>query len=163
MAYLETIPELAPLYAGADYVEEKTIEGKADLRRFVAGIMAKPAWLRALYAIRKALVRPFGIRQAHVTDAPLRPEDVSFTPGDKCRGFIVGCGRENQFLTLYADDPHLKAHIVVAAIPLPLGGNRFHVGTVVHYNNRFGPIYFRLILPFHHLVVEAMMRKGARA
>lgn len=163
MGYLETIPELAPLYAGADYVEEKTIEGSADLRRFIAGMMQRPAWLGALFTLRKILVRPFGIRQERVEGDELRPEDVPFTPGDKCRGFTVGCGREDQYLTLYADDPHLKAHIVVAAVPLPLGGNRFHVGTIVHFNNWLGPIYFSLILPFHHLVVESMLRKGAKA
>jgi len=163
MAYLQTIPELAPLYAGADYVEEKAIEGRADLRRFMAGIMRKPGWLRALYVLRKILVRPFGIRQENMGGDELRPEDVSFTPGDKCGAFTVTCGREDEFLAMHIDDRHLSARIVVAAVPLPHGGNRFHVGTIVHYNNRFGPIYFNLIIPFHHLVVEAMMRKGAEA
>ncbi|MDD3310686.1 DUF2867 domain-containing protein [Pseudodesulfovibrio sp.] len=163
MGYLETVPELAPLYAGADYVEEKTIEGSADLRRFIAGMMRRPTWLGALFTLRKILVRPFGIRQERVEGDGLRPEDVPFAPGEKCRGFTVTCGREGEHLAMHIDDPHLKAQVIVAAVPLPLGGNRFHVATIVHYNNRLGPIYFSIILPFHHLVVESMMRKGAKA
>jgi hypothetical protein len=162
MGFLEQIPELAPLYEGADYVEEKTIEGTASLEGFIVGMMRKPYWLRLLYALRKVLVRPFGIRQDSLGDE-LRPEDISYTAGDKCRVFTVTCGREDEYLALHINDPHLKGQVIMAAVPLPTGGNRFHVGTIVHFNNRLGPVYFRLILPFHHLVVGAMLRQGANA
>ncbi|MEF2230525.1 MAG: DUF2867 domain-containing protein [Pseudodesulfovibrio sp.] len=160
MGYLETIPELVPLYEGADYVEEKTIEGNVDLRAFIVGMMRKPGWLRMLYALRKVLVRPFGIRQESSLGDELRPEDISYTPNDKCRAFTVTCGREGEYLALHIDDPHLKGQLITAAVPLPDGRTRFHVGTVVHFNNRFGPVYFALILPFHHLVAARMMRAG---
>ena len=163
MGYLERIPELAPLYEGADYIEEKTIEGTASLRGFIVGMMRKPSWIRLLYSLRKILVRPFGIRQEPSLGEELKPEDISFTSGDKCRVFNVTCGKEDEYLAMHIDDPHLKGQVIMAAVPLPTGGNRFHVGTVVHFNNRFGPIYFRLILPLHHLVVDAMMRQGADA
>ena len=163
MGYLETIPELAPLYEGADYIEEKTIEGSSDLRGFVVGMMRKPGWLRLLYTIRKVLVRPFGIPQDPDLGGELKPDDISFVPGDKCRAFTVTCGCEDEYLALHIDDPHLRGQVIMAAVPLPTGGNRFHVGTIVHFNNRLGPIYFKLILPFHHLVVESMLRAGANA
>jgi hypothetical protein len=38
---------------------------------------------------------------------------------------------------------------------------RFHVVTIVHYNNLAGPVYFNVIRPFHHLVVKQMARRGA--
>ncbi|MEF2231301.1 MAG: DUF2867 domain-containing protein [Pseudodesulfovibrio sp.] len=160
MGYLETIPELAPLYEGADYVEEKTIEGSTDLRKFIVGMMRKPGWLRLLYALRKVLVRPFGIHQASDLGGELEPDDISFTPGDRCRAFTVTCGREGEYLALHIDDPHLKGQVIMAAVPLPDGRTRFHVGTIVHFNNRLGPIYFTLILPFHHLVAASMLRQG---
>ena len=163
MGYLEKIAELAPLYEGADYIEEKTIKGDAGLEEFIVGMMRKPSWLRLLYSLRKILVRPFGIRQEPSLEEELRPEDISYTPGDKCGVFNVTCGREGEYLAMHIDDPHLKGQVIMAAVPLPTGGKRFHVGTIVHFHNRFGPIYFRLILPFHHLVVGAMMRQGANA
>ncbi len=32
------------------------------------------------------------------------------------------------------------------------------ISTLVHYNNLFGKVYMTIVMPFHRLVVKAMMR-----
>ena len=61
------------------------------------------------------------------------------------------------------DDKHLRAALGVVQEPAAEGRRRLRVFTIVHYKNWAGPLYFNLIRPFHHMVVTAMMRAGARA
>lgn len=161
--YLHNIKELSPLFEGADYTDSKTIEGNVDLRQFLVGLISfTPGWVKLLYAIRAAFVRLLGLRQEHFTCRLVSPEEISFTPGDSLGFFTVTHGKDNEHIAAVAKDKHLDAHIVVAAAPLPQGGNRFYVGTIVHYNNWSGPLYFNIIRPFHHLVMRRMMLAGIR-
>ena len=159
--FLKSIPDLAPLFEGADHVDVKVIEGDVGLRHFVAGLIGyTPGWLKALYAVRAGFVRLLGLRQEHVERSPMTPETVSFTPGDPCAFFTVTHGREDDYLAADATDKHLDARLLIAAEPLSDGRNRFHVGTIVFYKHWTGPVYFTIIKPFHHLVVWLMMRSG---
>ncbi len=141
----------------------KTIEGEVDLRHFLAGLFNySPGWLKFLYTIRAGFVRLFGMRQEENQFSDISPEDISFTPGEPCAFFTVTHGKDNEYLAAKIQDKHLDAHLLIAAVPLPSGGNRFHVGTIVHYNHWTGPVYFTVIKPFHHLVVRLMMRAGVK-
>lgn len=161
--YFETIPEMAALFEGADHVDVKTIEGRLGLRQFIAGLLGyMPGWLKALYGIRAVLVRLLGMRQENIDSTPLGPDDISFSPGDPCAFFTVTHGKENEYLAAEVRDKHLDARLLIAAVPLPDGRTRFHVATVVIYNRWTGPVYFALVKPFHHLVVDQMMRSSVR-
>ena len=163
MGYLENIPELAPLFEGADHVDVKTIDGDMGLRRFVAGLFGyTPGWLKALYAVRAVFVRLLGMRQENVDHPPMTTEEVSFTPGDPCSFFTVTHGREDEYLAAEIRDKHLKARLLIATEPLGGGRNRFHVGTIVFYRHWTGPVYFTVVKPFHHLVVWLMMRAAIK-
>jgi hypothetical protein len=37
-------------------------------------------------------------------------------------------------------------------------GSRLVVSTLVHSNNRFGPVYFAVVQPFHQLLMRLMLR-----
>lgn len=161
--FLRSIPDFAPLFEGADHVDIKTIEGNTDLRHFISGLVGyTPGWLKALYAIRAGFIRLLGMRQEAMDIAPMSPETVSFTPGNPCAFFTVTHGKENEYLAAEIKDKHLNTTLLIAAVPLPDGRNRFYVGTIVFYNNPTGPVYFTLIKPFHHLVVRLMMRAGIK-
>jgi uncharacterized protein DUF2867 len=165
MRIVDTIPELADTLSGADHIDVKTAESEASLREFVAGALSsRSAWARALFRARAVLARMLRLREPDVAPAgTLRPEDLSFTPGDKISFFTVAAAAEDRYVVLEAADNHLTGWLVIATSPSGARRARFEVATVVTYHRRTGPLYFNLIRPFHHLMVSGMTRAGARS
>lgn len=155
---------LAPLLDGADVLDHKTATGRATLREFLARMVwHQPWWMTALYGVRAVFVRLLGMRQRGVPHPPrFAPEEVPFTPGQAAYFFTVRAAEEDRFWLADVRDKHLDAGLAVIAEPLEDGRTRFHVVTVVHYNDWRGPLYLTAIWPFHHLVVGSMMRAGVR-
>jgi hypothetical protein len=162
---IHTLAVAQPLLANAHHIDEKTIEGRVTLREFLAGTLSYyPGWIRLLYVVRAGFVRLLGMKQENMSSAPrLRPEDIAFTPGAQATFFTVEAAQEDAYWIAFARDSHLTAYLMVNVEALGDGLNRFHVTTVVHYHNWAGPIYFNVIRPFHHVVVQSMMRAGVRA
>jgi hypothetical protein len=154
------VDEIARLLRGADHVDVKQVEGKVTLREFLAGLTAyDPAWIRFLYQVRAGFVRVLGMKQPRIPPAPsLTPAQVPMKPGAKLSIFTVHAAKEDRFWAGHIVDEHLTAFIGVIAEPLEGPINRFHLFTIVHYNNWKGPVYFNVIRPFHHLVVWRMAR-----
>lgn len=164
-AYIDQIPEIAPLLEGADHVDIKVVEGAVTLRQFVAALFAyQPGWITLLYRVRAVFVRLLGMRQKGVPrPMKMRPEDVPMTPGDPAAFFTVVAAQEDRYLFAEATEQHLTAKLGVVVEPLNHERRRFYVVTVVHYHKWTGPVYFNFIRPFHHIVVRQMARAGARA
>lgn len=162
---IHTLAAAQPLLANAHHIDEKTIEGRVTLREFLAGMLSYyPGWIRFLYHVRAGFVRLLGMRQEKMPAMPhLRPEDIVFTPGVRETIFTVEAAQEDAYWIAFARDSHLTAYLSVSVEALEDGRNRFHVTTVVHYHNWAGPVYFNVIRPFHHVVVQSMMRAGVRA
>jgi hypothetical protein len=162
MSYLLQLQEVKWLNNSADHFDAKTIEGQVSLRQFIAGMLSYyPAWIKALYSIRWLFVRFLGMKQGNFSKTPhLYPEDIPFEAGKWATFFQVEAAQEENFWIASASDKHLSAYIIVAAETLPNQQKRFHVGTIVHYKNWAGPVYFNVIRPFHHLVVSSMMKAG---
>jgi hypothetical protein len=148
----------------ADHIDVKAIEGDVSLRQFIAGMLNySPAWIRALYGIRWGFVRLLGMKQEGVPDSMgMRPEDVPMTAGQKAGFFTVDAAADSHYYLVSASESHLTAWLGVVMEPLTDGRSRFHVITIVHYNNAAGPVYFNVIRPFHHLVVARMMKAGIK-
>jgi hypothetical protein len=158
------IDAIAPLLRGADHVDVKRVEGEVTLRAFLAGLTAHdPAWIRFLYGVRAGFVRVLGMTQPPIPAAPrLTPAQVPMSPGAKLSVFTVYAAQEDRFWAGQIVDEHLTAFIGVVVEPLEGPINRFHLFTVVRYNNWKGPVYFNVIRPFHHLVVRSMARAAVR-
>lgn len=158
--YVKDVKVIAELMEGADHVDVKIIEGEVSLREFLAGLFSyMPGWLRFLYGVRWGFVRLLGMKQEGLPQAvQVRPEDISFVPGEKASFFAVTVAEEERFWVSDATEAHLVAYLGVVVERLPAGTNRFHFITIVHYRNWAGPIYFNVIRPFHHLVVRQMMK-----
>lgn len=162
MSYLQNIESVQSLLHDNDHFDVKTIEGNVSLREFIAGMFTyHPAWIKALYTIRFFFVRLLGMTQETMPAPHLTPETIPFTKGEWATFFQVHDAEENSYWIATASDKHLDAYIIVASEALENGKIRFHVGTIVHYNNPAGPIYFNVIRPFHHIVVSRMMKAGA--
>ncbi len=162
MSYMTSLEPVQSLLHGADHFDEKIVEGEVNLREFLAGFLSYyPRWIQALYVIRAGFVRLLGMRQKGLPKLPdLHPEDVSFQPGKQETIFKVQAAHEDEYWIADASDKHLTASLIVAVEPLNGSRNRFYIGTVVHYHNWAGPLYFNVIRPFHHIVVKAMARAG---
>ena len=153
-------------FQNADHTDIKTIEGEVSLRHFISAMLSYyPWWILFLYRVRAFLVSVLGlVKHEKPNVLPfIRPEDVSFTPGENASFFIVKSAKENAYwISETPKDKHLKAFFDVVAETISDQVTKFHVFTSVNYIHWTGTIYFNIIRPFHHLVVSSMMRYGIR-
>lgn len=164
MTKIQSYKELEVYFQNADHTDIKTIEGEISLRHFISAMLSYyPWWILFLYRIRAFLVSVLGLVKHETPDVlpSIRPEDLSFTPGENASFFIVTLAKENVYwISETPEDKHLKAFFGVVAEAMSNQVTRFHVFTSVKYIHWTGPIYFTIIRPFHHLVVSSMMRYG---
>ncbi len=145
--------DTAALLTGAQFSDafSITVGGAAfDARRAAERMLGRsPRWIRALMALRDCLVTPFGLKTAPAAathaDAIERGPVLSDTPNRLVAGF---------------DDSHLDFRVVVDVAGSG-DGQRVTATTLVLTHNRLGRAYLALILPFHRLVVRAMLRQVA--
>jgi hypothetical protein len=155
-----TLHELDDLIPVMDEIDVKTAHGDVTLREFVAGALShSPLWVKGLFAIRIAVATVLRLETATVPDSrKLRPETVSFTPGEKDAFFTVMRGEEDHYLLLKISDNHLIGYL--AFITDNERPAKFQVVTLVQYLRPAGRFYYNLIRPFHHLVMLSLCRAG---
>lgn len=158
--------ELEKFFKDMDHIDIKTIDGKTDLRSFIAAIISYyPWWIRLLYQVRKIMVSILGLEKHKIpSQAPkIKPEDISFKPGENESFFIVRKAKEDIYMVAETPkDKHLQAFLGVVAERQTDTLTRFYVFTTVKYLHWTGPVYFNLIRPFHHFVVWRMMKAGVK-
>jgi hypothetical protein len=163
MTYLTNIPAVQKLLKNADHYDEKVVEGDVTLHQFIAGCLTYyPTWIKALYGVRAGFVRLLGMKQEKMPVPRLTAATVPFEAGKMATFFKVEDSTSETLWIASATDTHLTAYLVIAAEPLSEQKNRFYVGTIVHYHKWTGPVYFNVIRPFHHIVVQSMMNAGVR-
>ncbi len=155
-----TVREIKPaadidaLLAGAQFTDAFCIEvadRDLDARRAAERMMARqPRWAEALLSLRNLVVTPLGLKTSGAS--PGAPRDmigifpvVSETPDRLVAGF---------------NDSHLDFRIVVD-VTAPGGVRQVTATTVVKTHNWLGRTYLSLILPFHRLIVPALLRHVA--
>ncbi len=156
------IPAVADLISDANHVDVKQFEGEVRLRQFLASMLSyNPGWIKFLYHVRGGFVRLLGMKQDGIPQMDrIKPEEIAMTPGDQAAFFEVKAAEEDHFYIAGATESHLTAHLIVVREPINEQLNRFYVITVVHYHRWTGPVYFNVIRPFHHIVVEQMGQAG---
>ena len=142
------------LLAGAQFADAFGLEvdGRTlDARRAAERMMGRaPRWIDALLTLRNIVVAPFGLKRSGASTAT--PRDmigifpvISQTPGRLVAGF---------------DDRHLDFRVVVDVAPHG-AGQRVTATTLVKTHNWLGRTYLAVILPFHRLVVRALLAQVA--
>ncbi|MEH2612710.1 DUF2867 domain-containing protein [Bradyrhizobium sp. AZCC 1693] len=142
------------LLAGAHFADAFQIEIEdrdLDARRAAERMMARqPRWAEALLSLRNFLVAPLGLRTSGAGLVP--PRDmigifpvVSETPGRLIAGF---------------NDHHLNFRVVIDVTP-PGGVRQVTATTLVKTHNWLGRTYLAIIMPFHRLIVPALLRQVA--
>ena len=112
-----------------------------------------PAWIKALVAVRDAMVAPFGVKTSgEVRASRADNERVDFFP-------VQWEGRDE--IVLGADDRHLDFRLSLLRRLSPTG-TLLIATTVVHSHNALGFTYLNAIRPFHHFVVRANLARCAQ-
>ena len=122
-----------------------------NARRAAERMMAQqPRWAEALLSLRNFLVAPLGLKTSGAT--PATPRDmigifpvVSETPDRLVAGF---------------NDRHLDFRVVVDVTP-PGDVRQVTAITLVLTHNWLGRAYLAIILPFHRMIVRALLRQVA--
>jgi hypothetical protein len=155
-----TLHELDDLIPVVDEIDVKTARGNMTLREFTAAALGhSPLWVKGLFAARMAVAAVLRLETTGVPDSRrLRPDTVSFTPGEKNAFFTVVRGEDDHYLLLKIADNHLMAYLaIITDNERPA---TFKVVTLVQYLRPAGRVYYNLIRPFHHLVLLSMCRAG---
>jgi len=162
MNYISQFKEVKAILENADYVDIKRFSGDVSLRKFIASALSYyPWWIVILYCIRSIVVRILGLEKQEMPEElpSLNPEDVSFVSGESVTFFTVRGAMENQYwIAETPEDKHLKAYLGIVVEPLQEDMKKFYVITTIQYKHWTGHVYFNLIRPFHHLIVNKMAK-----
>lgn len=138
----------------ADFVDAFALDVAEELDAPEAARRAfskMPYWATRLLALRNVLVAPFGLKTDAGPEQPQGPRFgifpvVSSTPARVVLGF---------------DDRHLDFRIVVD-VQGAGAGRRVTITTLVARHNLLGRLYLAAVLPFHKVIVPAVLaRVGA--
>jgi Protein of unknown function (DUF2867) len=122
-----------------------------DARRAAEKMFTRsPRWVERLLALRNFLITPFGLKKpvrgrAGATDTIGMFPVLSETPGRLVAGL---------------NDRHLDFRVVVDVVSSG-GRQRVTATTIVLTHNWLGRVYLAVIMPFHRLVVRALLRQVA--
>jgi hypothetical protein len=156
MTVRETKPaaEIYAVLGGAQFADAFCIEVAdrgLNARRAAERMMARqPWWAEALVSLRNLLVTPLGLKTSGAR--PGVPRDmigifpvVTETPERLVAGF---------------NDSHLDFRVVVD-VTAPGSVRQVTATTLVKTHNRLGRTYLAIIMPFHRLIVPALLRQVA--
>jgi hypothetical protein len=141
------------LLAGAQFIDAYSIavDDVLDARRAAEKMLARgPRWIEALLDLRNRLVAPLGLK----TPTPSRTSAI-----DRIGIFPV-INETPGRLVAGLNDKHLDFRVVVD-VAVETSGCRVTATTLVLTHNLLGRTYLAIILPFHRVVVRAMLRQVA--
>ncbi len=114
-----------------------------------------PRWVGTLMRMRNSLVSLFGLKTGRGEQSV---ERRALAPGQKVGLFRIYSASPTEVI-LGEDDRHLNFRVSVLVEPGDQGKKNLVVSTVVHYQNRWGQMYFFFVRPFHRIIVPAMFRR----
>ncbi len=162
MEIVSSIPALSKLVKDAEYFESKNFVGECSMNNFLVRMLSyKPSWLRMLYSIRGFVVKIMGVVDV-VDHTNVEIEDIDFAIGGKVDFFTTVDYKADHYWIGKATDKHLTCHLCVVAEPLDSKEVKFHTFVIVNFLYWTGPIYFKLIGPFHHIVMHCMGKYGVK-
>jgi Protein of unknown function (DUF2867) len=141
------------LLAGAQFVDAFSldVDGRTlDARQAAQKMFARsPAWIDALLRLRNMIVAPLGLKTSGANEKARETIGLfpvlSETPDRLVAGF---------------NDRHLDFRVVVDVATFP-DNQQVTATTLVLTHNLLGRVYLSIILPFHRLIVPAMLRQVA--
>jgi hypothetical protein len=156
MHVLEITPEIdaATLLVGAQFMDAYRLDvddENLDARQAAMRMMARaPRWVDVLVVLRNIIVAPFGLKTS--AEDRRAPRDII--------GIFPVVSETPERLVAGFNDKHLDFRVVV---DVATTGRRQSITatTLVLTHNWLGRTYLKIIMPFHRLVVRAMLRQVA--
>ncbi len=155
-----TVEEVTPLIdpakllAGAQFMDAYRLEvdnAALDARQAAERMMARaPRWVDVLLVLRNIIVAPFGLKTSG--DGRHAPRDII--------GIFPVVSETPQRLVAGFNDRHLDFRVVVD-VATEGAHQSITATTLVLTHNWLGRTYLKIIMPFHRLVVRAMLRQVA--
>ena len=140
------------LLAGAQFADAFSLEldGRTlDARQATERMVGRaPRWIGVLTTLRNILVTPFGLKTSGAG---------ANTPRDMIGIFPVVSQTPERLIAGF-NDRHLDFRVVVD-VSTQGAGQQVIATTLVRTHNWLGRTYLAIILPFHRLVVRAMLRQ----
>ena len=151
---VEPDADTGPLLVGAQFSDAFCVaidDAALDARRAAEKMLGyRPRWIKALMALRNYLVTPFGLKTSAANEAS----------ASNIIGIFPIVSQSPDRLVAGFDDRHLDFRVVVDVAACG-HGQRVTATTLVLTHNLLGRLYLAIILPFHRLVVRALLRQVA--
>jgi hypothetical protein len=142
------------LLAGAQFSDAFSVvldSAALDARQAAEKMLGhQPRWIEGLMALRHRLVAPFGLK----TSAPTGPGAA-----DTIGIFPIVSDAPDRLVAGF-NDSHLDFRVVVE-VATSGQSQRVTATTLVRTHNMLGRVYLAIILPFHRLIVRALLRQVA--
>lgn len=146
--------DTAALLPGAQFGDafRITVEGPAlEARRAAEKMLARgPRWIESLLALRNRMVAPFGLK----TPVPGKTKPVDSI------GIFPVISETPERLVAGLNDKHLDFRVVVD-VAASGQGQDVTATTLVRTHNLLGSVYLATIMPFHRMIVRALLRQVA--
>lgn len=111
-------------------------------------ITSAPRWYYRLLALRNIIVKPFGLKTGLDIAGDAKVDTIGIFP-------VVS--ESDQAVILGLDDHHLNFRIVFETEALDRNRTLVRSITLVRRNNTLGRVYLATVMPFHNLIVPAML------
>jgi len=140
------------LLAGAQFSDAFSVlvdDATLDARHAAEKMLGRsPRWIERLLALRNFLITPFGLKK------PVRAR----TSASDTIGIFPVVSETPGRLVAGLNDRHLDFRVVVDVVTSG-HGQRVTATTLVLTHNWLGRVYLAVIMPFHRLVVRALLRQ----
>jgi hypothetical protein len=148
---LQTFPNSKDILSGAQFADRYVLVANGlSLTPMSAArrvLERTPRWVDGLMLVRDLVVRPFRLKTgAEIASAP-----------EARIGIFPLIGRSPGAVVLGLDDRHLDFRILVEVKDLGMGRQEIAASTIVKTHNLLGRIYLATIMPFHKIIVPAML------
>jgi hypothetical protein len=150
---------------GADYFDSYEIPlehaGRSALEIYLGVISKTPAWVNFLMAARNRVVGFFGLKNlGRLGDLQQTKTASDYRIGDRIGIFTLLSNTDNE-VVMGDSDKHLD--VKVSICKLGQGENESVVSTtVVHIHNLLGRVYMLFVIPFHKLIVPAILVRAIK-
>jgi hypothetical protein len=117
-----------------------------------------PRWIDQSLQLRNKIVKNLGLKINGSKEEMLKDlESFDCQIGQQIGLFKVFDKNDNEII-LGEDDKHLDFKISLFLETFDKQKHRLIISTTVKFNNKFGRFYFKLIKPFHRIVVPVMLK-----
>lgn len=126
-------------------VDDKALDARQAAERM---FLRQPGWISGLMKLRNAIVAPFGLK---------RPTHRKALAANSIGPFPV-ISETPQRLVAGFDDRHLDFRVIVD-VAEQASHREVTATTLVMTHNLLGRVYLTAIMPFHRIIVPAMLRQ----